>query len=317
MTATDLSPPLPQTDGPIAAAGGLHVGPPLVETCPPVPSILTASRSVGPDVLDLYGENWFRTRCCDHEPVKGWPDRCSPAYDPDNPDHVEKCSSGCMKLQGPFYGFHFYALGEVNCPDPGYDIADAAAAYVNDFSAWQVGRELDHAPISGSPSLRSVGLDLTPAGGPVSPVQALSILAHAYEGFGCSSEIVYHIPRALKPFFSARGLIETRGGLIRLTGEGNVVNPGPGLTGVGPANDATGNPTTPADMTADGVFYLYATRGGIEYRLSEPSFYGGEPQFHHQTNTWMVEAERQGVLRFNPSCVFAIAVNAKEPGCCC
>ncbi len=70
---------------------------------------LTTTPDVGPSILTTQTEApalpvnrtpVFRYQVCEHNLVRGWPERCSPVYDPDSPDHQEMCSSGAAARPG-------------------------------------------------------------------------------------------------------------------------------------------------------------------------------------------------------------------------
>lgn len=332
MTVTDTPlPAAPVVDSVAASGGPLNVLPPIPDPTDTVVSPLLVMREN--PLLSLTGENFFRWRCCGGPLARGWVDPCSPTYlgrvsnndryDPNvnRPaggviDHDHKCSSSCLARQ-TFVPFTTYNLQDIDCLTPTFDLTAESRFQVDRNSAWWVTRELDSAPLTGNPSLRSFGWDLTPASGPVSPAQALTLLMRAYSLQGMGG-LVVHVPWFALPALETNQLIVTRGGLIRTAG-GVGVLAGTGYTGVLPNLDATGAAKpAPVDETlpAQGTIAFYATRSVPEYRLGPIEDYPiTDLERDNRTNHMNSESYRRAALRFDPGCVYAVAVNLDQGVC--
>lgn len=314
--------------------GPLRVVDPIEETPDAAPSVLATMREN--TTLNLIGESFFRWRCCGGPLARPWIHPCSPRYtgqlgqpgterfDPNvngggitsvlDADH--KCVESCW-ARSQFVPFTFYNLQDVDCQTPTFDLQTEARLQIQRNTAWWLTAELDHSPLSGNPSLRSFGWDLTPASGAVSPAQALIILMRAYRSQGMGG-LVLHVPwEALVALETAR-LITARGGVYR-TVSGITVAAGPGYSGVLPELDATGaTKATPPDpaLPGQGEIAFYATRSVVEYNLGAVEDYPLEVlQRDVRTNHRNAESYRTAALRFDPGCVYAVAVNLDQGVC--
>lgn len=260
------------------------------------PSIATNTRRN--TRLDTVRGTVFPYRKCNQ--VQGWLDPCQPDYDPD----AHKCTAACWGVAN-FQPFTIYDLEGTFCPVPAYDLQEWADEAVIDGTNWALSTELQSAPWSGNPSLQSSAVDLTGSGA-LHPTDAIAVLMRAMRMTGHGKGVL-HVPNETLPAFD--DLLRYNGAVLR--GPGNLpVNPGPGLTGIGP--DSTGN------IDIDGEPYIYITSQQVEWNVSGIEQYGpgsGEMR-HNRTNSTWAEALRRGILRFNPSCVFAVRVCIKNISCC-
>ena len=337
MTDLPTPPPAVVPDRIEASGGPIQVLPPI-EGLTGTGSPLLNMRDN--QELSLTGENFSRFRCCGGPLARGWIDVCSPRYTGDlGPDgaplaaqqrfdpNVEgggitsvldadhKCSETCWGRQ-TFEPFTFYNMQDVDCITPTFDLQTEARLQVERNTAWWVTAELDRSPLSGNPSFRSFGWDLTPDAGPVAVAQALTILMRAYSTQGMGA-LVLHIPWWSLPVFEAKDMIVTRGGQLR-TVSGIPIIAGPGYSGVLPDLDATGTTkTNPVDETAPnrGEVAFYATRSVPEYRLGPVDDYPVDPQDLRRVNHLNAESYRTAALRFDPGCVYAVAVNVDQGVC--
>lgn len=142
------------------------------------------------------------------------------------------------------------------------------------------------------------------------PIAGLGDLLDAYTDTTRKGGATVHVDMRILPHLLAMGIVKLQGDIYVGPG-GSVVIPHAEL--VGPATDAAGVPDAPAA----GNRWMYIT-GPVEYALGEARvlpeeraqrFYG-----YGRTNRWSVIAERQGIVRFNPSVVFAAEVVAPDEG---
>lgn len=341
MTTIETPPePVLDPDVVAAASGVLQVNPPLPDPVERQPSALLVMQE-NPE-LSLTGENYQIARCCGLQPVRFWIDGCSPTYDVNMEPH--KCQASCW-ASVTFRPFTIYNVDEVPCLNAQVSPEDEARLAVQRGGAWSATRELDHAPGTGNPSLRSQGLDITPNDGaappvysPVGPTQALSML-HATYRDRATGGFVLVVPVEALPFLVERRQAVNRGG-IWTTATGIPIIVGPGLTGVAPFYDRAGNlkpgvdtgqvdqhgdpilaPTQAMlDAPSTGVVTFYAMRSVPEYRLGTDRTYGeimGDAgiQVEHRQNKAAEEAVRQGIIRFDPFCIYGIQVNLSEGAC--
>lgn len=251
--------------------------------------------------LSVSGDTTFFARSCGH--VQGWPDPCSPSYDPD----AVKCA-GPQWSEHTFRKFTFFDLDLADCLDPEMSPDATTRSLVEADSGYAIATELQSAPWSGSPSLQSTAVDLTPASGAVHPKDLWSIGLAAITGAGFGSSSVVVPPIALGALDSELRYVN---GTVRGPGNLSIIT-GPGLTGVGP--DDTGNISTPGEAT---VYFLTST---VEYHLSEAVDYfatNGSTTFTaHRLNRTYAETLRHGKVRFNPTCVYAVRVCLRNESCC-
>lgn len=272
--------------------------------------------------LSLTGENWQRFRACSNSRVRFDVSSCNTIYDP--AIHGEKCSDTSWS-NVTFKPFSFHELQEVECVGSGLDLQAETDMQIRRDSEWALTTELDRSPATGNPSLRSVGLDFTPAQAgvyrPVSVLQALSMLHTIYRQ--SASGFVVAAPQEVVLAMSERNLIRERSGLFQTVSRMPVFT-GSGLSGVAPAYDRLGAvKATPPDPLApfSGVFSIYAMRSMPEYRLGEVFSYhdvtqSSGPELTPRTNSVAAESLRRGVVRFDPFCVYSIQVCLRDESFC-
>lgn len=260
-----------------------------------------------PDVLNTFRRNndlsvtqgtTFMVRKC--RQVKGWPDICSGV---ERPEH--KCTDDCWEAV-QMKPFLFYDIA--NCHGMGDMswLAQAAQGTVVEGTPWAISKELEDGALTGNPSFKSHGVDVTPPSGAVDIIQGLQILTNSmrFSGHGLA---VYHGASELLTELEDRQIARYTQGGLRIT-RNQLFNPGPGLTGCGPGG---------IDMTADGEFYLWASAGMGEYNVAAPSEYLPLAESSNpRTNQLLYEAMRRAVLRFNPYCLYGVRVCLKKTSCC-
>ena len=226
--------------------------------------------------------------------VSGRPDPCSGVEETEVCPPLESVASA-------FRPFTIIDLEGCDSTIGGDDHQAIAAQMVEEGTAWALGRELATGRWTGNPSLQSsASVDLTPDSGAVDTAQAWSILEHHFESFS-HGRFMVHSPTAVTADMAQKRLIQLVGGSYR-GARSMLINPGPGLPGVGP--DITGN----VDRTAQGEFYLYATRSAGEYRTGEITPYGVDTIITEQ-NRVVASSSRRAMVRFNPTGVAAIRVS--------
>ena len=209
----------------------------------------------------------------------------------------------------------------VTCDELTYSREDdlTAEAIVNAEAntAWEVGRELwtgatVNDAVADNPSLQlpfpsSVFTGSHILSGPVNPVNGLGLLVQAYEDGTHKGGVMIHVPAVLIPYLLDHFAI-TQQGSVYIGPSGSVVVPGPGYPAgsgaYGPKTSAAPNGTT---ATA-GQVWMYAT-GPVEYDLTPIRILPEEERnrwAERRTNLWQVWAERQAIVRFDPSAVWAV-----------
>lgn len=142
------------------------------------------------------------------------------------------------------------------------------------------------------------------------PLAALGSLLAAYTLQVGVGGITVHVEARLLPHLLANGAVNPQGDTY-VGPLGSIIVPHGEL--VGPATNADGDPDAPAA----GNSWMYATgpvetEAGPAQLLPEERaqrFYGAG-----RTNQWSVIAERQAIVRFNPSTVFAAEALAPTAG---
>ena len=262
-----------------------------------IASMVTATRNN--TQLDLENSTHFMGRECGQQ-VQGWADVCTPVT---NPDH--KCKSACY-VPHEFRPWTIFSLEECG-PLGEINLQNAANQLVEDGTAWALSRELQSAPWTGNPSLQSAAVDLTPPDGAMHAIDGMAMLlqALAIRGQGAG---VFHAAMAILPSLTNDSLAQYVNGQVR--GPGNLpINPGPGLTGVGP--DSTGN------IDNDWEGYIYVTTRQVEWNVGPVFAYGPNGEMMTDfTNTRRAEAMRRAAIRFDPGCVFAVRVCLRHETCC-
>lgn len=142
------------------------------------------------------------------------------------------------------------------------------------------------------------------------PVAGVGALLDAYTDTTRKGGASVHVDMRILPHLVATGVAKLQGDIYVGPG-GSVFIPHAEL--VGPATDAAGTPDAPAA----GNRWMYVT-GPVEFALGEARTLPEEraQRFYGlgRTNRWSVIAERLGIVRFNPSVVFATEVDAPTAG---
>lgn len=133
------------------------------------------------------------------------------------------------------------------------------------------------------------------------PIAQLGALLEAYTQATMKGGATVHVEVTLLPRLLAMGVVKLVGDVYVGPG-GSVVVPHSVL--LGPATDAAGAPDAPAA----GNSWMYVT-GPVQYALGEARSLPEEraQRFYAfgRQNRWSVIVERQAIVRFNPSVVFA------------
>lgn len=144
----------------------------------------------------------------------------------------------------------------------------------------------------------------------IHPLAALGELLAAYSDATHVGGATVHVEVRVLPHLLATGAVNAQGDIYVGPLNSIVV---PHVELVGPATDAAGAPDAPAAANS----WMYAS-GPVEYALGaarllpeerSQRFYGAG-----RTNQWSVIAERQAIVRFNPSTVFAAEALAPTTG---
>lgn len=282
-------------------ASGLEPIAGIRPVAPDVSLLDAATRLV--DVVWRSGVAWRSSGCPEGFP---WPGICPE-------DGAEKDSApDISEVEVRPFGFYVpYACDWVTDATQAEMDADALAQ-MEAVSAWHVSRELwagdanqlerDIANVN--PTLMSTGTDI---GGvaPSHPVYSVGVLLSEYAACAQSGGAVLHVPIVLIPYLTNQGVLKMENG--RLTGPlGTPVSPGPGYPGPGPWGPD-------GEAAPPGAVWVYVT-GPIEYALTEPTLDPDTAQrrWDRRRNRYELWAERRGIVRFNPCCVFAILVDIPE-----
>lgn len=142
------------------------------------------------------------------------------------------------------------------------------------------------------------------------PIAGVGELLAAYTAATMKGGASLHVEVRLLPHLLAMGHVNQRGDIYVGPMESVVI---PHSELLGPATNADGDPDAPAA----GNSWMYVT-GPVEYALGEARVLPEERAQRFvgfgRTNQWSVIAERQGIVRFNPSVVFAAEVDAPTAG---
>lgn len=266
----------------------------------PLPSILTAS-------TEMRGSAW-------RSGVTWRSAGCVPGYAREfcSTDELE-AAAALVKPQFYPYTLYLPATCDWVLPDESEDYRADARDQLDAVTPWHVSRELMLGGIENeNPSLVSEAVDVSAAAGPVHPVTALGTLLEAY--FDCNAggdpptglgrgtgTPVVHAPLSIVTSLLAHGVIARTGDYY--VGPNCVVSPGPGYP-----TGALSVPDDGADGDEDAWVYI---SGPVEYGLGEIIVH--DDDFDHRTNEYHALAQRLAIHRFDPCCVFAVAVYQPSP----
>jgi len=229
----------------------------------------------------------------------------------------EFCASGDMEgldddtptSRVAFYPYDVYLPYECDWvlpdgPEGEPAFTQASLAALDAASAWHVSRELMVGDTEDeNPSLVSTASDISEAT-PVHPVRAVGLLLDAWSactqqsGDGRNGPIIHAAPSVVTDLL-AHGVVAQIGDVLHGP-VGSLVSPGPGYPLAAVPDDGE-------DGDEDAWVYI---SGPVEYALSAPEVAVGDVLNNPRLNKYLDWALRQAIHRFDPCCVFAIAVQA-------
>lgn len=255
----------------------------------------------------LTGVTWHRGLNCGDPTGDG---SNGPGY------RLEFCA-GATDLEVPtagaipeFYPYDIYVPYACDWVVDEQTYRDDARAALDATSVYHVARELWMGDTEAlNPSLISEATDVS-AADPVHPITAVGTLLEAWSN--CTQQggdgrfgPVIHAPYSIVTELLAKGVAAEIGDVIHGPA-GSLVSPGPGYP--------TGNAAAPTDGADGADAWVYIT-GPVEYALGDLQVNpeGDAARFNPRMNRYEVTARRQAIHRFDPCCVFAVAVYQPSP----